>query len=101
VGFGGLSNHSPISLEFACVDCKPKGPYKFNSTWLNDEGYMKMVIDYWKARPLTLGQSIYEAFAKSMLHLKQKATVHSHYGEILDKGYILITLIGQGKKIQG
>lgn len=34
-----MSYHLPIYLEFSCADCKPKAPYKFNSTWLKNEGY--------------------------------------------------------------
>lgn len=46
VGSGGLSNNSLVYVEFSSDDRKPKAPYKFNSTWIKDEGYTNMVTDY-------------------------------------------------------
>lgn len=43
VSLGGLSDHRPIYLEIQGVLSKPKTPYKFNSTWLQDMNYIKLV----------------------------------------------------------
>ena len=46
VGLGGLSDHRPIYLEIQDAIQKPKAPFKFNSTWLKDTEYMRMVGDF-------------------------------------------------------
>lgn len=66
VGLGGLSSHLPIYLEFASGDRKPKAPYKFNSTWLKDKGYLQMVTNHWKTYSPSHGQSVFEVFAKKL-----------------------------------
>lgn len=43
---GCLSNHRPIYLEIQDAIDKPKAPFIFNSTWLRDVDYMRMVADY-------------------------------------------------------
>eukprot|EP00253_Pinus_taeda_P018415 PITA_18415 len=42
VGFGGLSDHSPIHLEILGPLAKPKAPFKFNHTWLQDQDFIKL-----------------------------------------------------------
>lgn len=43
-----------------------------------------MVIDYWKVHPLSLDQSVSEAFAKKMLYFKQKSIEQAREKRIKD-----------------
>eukprot|EP00253_Pinus_taeda_P031163 PITA_31163 len=43
VGDGGLSDHSPIHLEILGPLAKPKAPFKFNHTWLQDQDFIKLL----------------------------------------------------------
>jgi hypothetical protein len=40
---GGESDHSPILFEFEGGPKNPTSPFKFNSSWLLDEGFQKLV----------------------------------------------------------
>lgn len=55
VGSGGISDHSPIYLEVTNLAIKLKAPFKFNSTWLQDPSYSKLVSDFWLENPPTRG----------------------------------------------
>jgi len=71
VRFGGISDHSPIYLHIRGGMNKPKAPFKFNSTWLKDAAYIKMVSDYWKSHhPIDVG-NIAEMFAHYLSYLKK------------------------------
>ena len=46
IGFGGLSDHHPIFLELKCDSKKPRSPFKFNKTWLEDDS-LKLIKEHW------------------------------------------------------
>ena len=48
VGEGGLSNHFPVFLEMKGDAKKPGIPFKFNSSWLNDESYEALFHATWR-----------------------------------------------------
>jgi len=47
VGLGGILDHSPIFLEIGDNNFKPPTPFKFNSSWLPDVEFHKLVADSW------------------------------------------------------
>jgi len=71
VGYGGISDHSPINLEILGPNSKPKSPFKLNHVWLQDPGYIKLVTDYLKANPISGHRSLAEGFCHNLSHLKQ------------------------------
>lgn len=54
VGSGGISYHLPIFLDIRGGICKPRAPFKFNTTWLKDVAYTRLVTSFWKSQPLLL-----------------------------------------------
>lgn len=70
VGFGGISNHSPIFMELLGPFQKTRAPFKFNSTWLMVPDYIKLVTDIWQAHPPSQGRSIAEGFCHTIIELK-------------------------------
>lgn len=46
IGFGGLSDHHPIFLELKCDSEKPRSPFKFNKTWLEDDSSLKLIKEH-------------------------------------------------------
>lgn len=85
VGSGGLSNHSLIYLEVRGGMNKPKAPYKFNSTWLKDADYIKLVTDYWKSHPPAAGGNIAEGFAHNLSELKRLSKRWAHNKRLKDE----------------
>lgn len=49
---------------------KLKDSFKFNSTWLRDVDYMRMVVDYWKAHPPGASGNILDNFSHNMREMK-------------------------------
>lgn len=39
VGVGGYVDHLPILFQIEMEDQKPLAPFKFNHTWLKEEGF--------------------------------------------------------------
>lgn len=70
VSSGGLSDHRPIYLEIQDALCKPKAPFKFNSTWLQDMEYIKLITDFWKDHPPGAVGDITQNFLLNMKELK-------------------------------
>lgn len=70
VGAGGLSDHSPILLEILGPQVKPKAPFKFNHTWLQDQDFHKLVSDFWRTHPIDREASIARGFCKNLSDLK-------------------------------
>eukprot|EP00253_Pinus_taeda_P027374 PITA_27374 len=70
VGSGGISDHSPIHLEILGPLAKPKSPYKFNHTWLQDQDFIKLVSDFWQTHPINREATLARGFCKNLLELK-------------------------------
>eukprot|EP00253_Pinus_taeda_P008313 PITA_08313 len=70
VGSGGLSDHSPIHLEILGPLAKPKAPFKFNHTWLQDQDFIKLVSDFWQTHPINREASLARGFCKNLTELK-------------------------------
>jgi len=78
VGYGGLSDHKLIYLELQDTIVKLKGPFKFNSTWLRNADYMRMVADYSKAHPPGVGGVITEDFSHNLREMKTLSKSWAH-----------------------
>lgn len=65
VGSRGISNHSLIYLEIFGPPIKPKAPFKFNSSWLLDPSYIKLVSNYWMWNPPSQGNTRLRVFVKT------------------------------------
>eukprot|EP00253_Pinus_taeda_P004952 PITA_04952 len=70
VGAGGLSDHSPILLEILGPQAKPKAPFKFNHTWLQDQDFHRLVSKYWKSHPISREATAARGFCKNLQELK-------------------------------
>eukprot|EP00253_Pinus_taeda_P010718 PITA_10718 len=73
VDTGGISDHSPIYLEILGPHHKPKAPFKFNHTWLQDPNFIKLVSDFWIANPINREESLAKGFYKNLTMLKHIA----------------------------
>jgi hypothetical protein len=71
VGSGGISNHSPIFLEIALGPHKPPNPFKFNSEWLKEEGFLSLVKEHWIPYYATLGDRAGVQFMENLQRVKQ------------------------------
>jgi hypothetical protein len=47
IGSGGESDHSHVWLSLDNGPKKPTTPFKFNSIWLKDDSFQKLVKDNW------------------------------------------------------
>eukprot|EP00253_Pinus_taeda_P008490 PITA_08490 len=70
VGSGCISDHSPIYLEIDGPHSKPKAPFKFNHTWTQDQDFMKLVNDFWRAHPIDRETSLARGFCCNLNLLK-------------------------------
>lgn len=68
---GGISDHLHIYLEISGPPIKPKAPFKFNSTWLQDPSYSKLITDFWLQNPPIQGLTWAEGLCHNLLHLKK------------------------------
>lgn len=64
---------------------EPKVPYKFNSAWLKDADYIKLVTDYWKSHPPTAGGNIAEGFSHNLSELKRLSKIWAHNKRLMDE----------------
>jgi hypothetical protein len=77
VGSGGLSDHLPIYFEIRGRTDKPKGPFKFNSSWLKDTSYARMVTIL-EGPPLDARGHIAEGFDHNLKELKRLSKIWAH-----------------------
>lgn len=71
VGFGGISDHSPIFVEISSPQKKLGAPFKFNSTWLKGPSYIQLVNDLWRLHPSSRGRTWAEGFYSNLSVLKK------------------------------
>ena len=72
VDVGGLSDHLPILLRLQCPECKGDTPYKFNSSWIQEEDYRKLVVDSWSSLEDILNVSFMKQFAENLQRTKKE-----------------------------
>lgn len=53
VGPRGISDHCPIFLELRGRQRKPPSPFKFNPSWLKEEGFQNLVKELWHPNDLS------------------------------------------------
>eukprot|EP00253_Pinus_taeda_P017589 PITA_17589 len=75
---GELSYHLPIYLDIWGNISKPRAPVKFNSTWLKDNSYMRLVTNFWKAHPPARKGNITEGFVANLKELKKLSKIWAH-----------------------
>jgi len=63
---------------------KPKGPFKFSSSWLKDPTYVSMITDFWKSHPLATGGNKVEGFAHNLIEMKRLSKIWAHKKRIKD-----------------
>ena len=78
MGSGGVLDHFPIHLEIYGIINKPRAPFKFNSSWLNDISYTSLVTDFWKTHPLDRNKHITEGFMAKLKELKKISKIWAH-----------------------
>jgi len=78
VGSGGVSDHLPIFMEIKGGPQKPRGPFKFSSSWLKDPSFIQMIKKFWKAHPPNELGSITEGFSKNLRSLKNLSKIWAH-----------------------
>eukprot|EP00253_Pinus_taeda_P027834 PITA_27834 len=84
VGSGGVSNHLPIFMEISGGPWKPKGPFKFNSSWLKDPTYIHLINELWKMHPPYVGWNITEGFTHDLIEMKRLYKTWAHNKRIKD-----------------
>jgi hypothetical protein len=71
IGSGGESDHSPVWFVVEGGPQKPTSPFKFNSTWLKDEGFQKLVKSNWTPLQDTNGTSTTIQFMDNLKKIKK------------------------------
>lgn len=75
VGLRGISYHSPIFMEIFGPSQKPRDPFKFNSTCLENPSYIQLVIRYWLSHPPSSGRSMEEGFSANLIEINQLSII--------------------------
>lgn len=75
VGSGGISDHSPIFLEIRDNNFKPLTPFKFNSSWLPDASFRKLVVNSWTHCRPDDPTSPAVVFSKNLACIKSKTII--------------------------
>lgn len=76
-------------MEISGGPQKPKGPFKFSSSWLKDPTYNQMLKQYWKAHPPGVGGNITEGFTHNLMELKRLSKTWAHNKRIKDDQSLL------------
>eukprot|EP00253_Pinus_taeda_P019430 PITA_19430 len=71
---GGLSNHFPIFLEISSPPPKPPAPFKFNSSWIQEESFINLFKKSWKHPEANAPEDKGFLFMENLKRLK-KATI--------------------------
>jgi len=78
-----LSDHSPIFLQFGTSAVRPSLPFKLNSCWLIEEGFINIVKTIWNDPNFLSKTGIQQRFTWKLKHLKSKiesrATQHTRH----------------------
>jgi hypothetical protein len=69
---GGV-DHFPIFLEIAGASRKPTSPFKFNSAWLKEESFQKLVKEVWS--PISHSKREVIQFTRNLKELKTTTKV--------------------------
>jgi len=80
----GISDHLPIYFEIRGGIDKPKGPFKFNSSWLKNASYPCMVTDFWKSHPPNARGHIAEGFSHNLKEQKRLSKMWAHNKRVQD-----------------
>ena len=67
----GESYHLPIVLELAGVGKRPSTPFKFNSLWLDDSNFIKLLKSVWILDDSNCRESIATQFMKNISTIKK------------------------------
>lgn len=71
VGSAGDADNFPFFLKLKGPNRKPGSPFKFNSSWLKDMSYNKLVHEIWSSHNGYLGLSLAQSFMEKLKKLKQ------------------------------
>jgi hypothetical protein len=71
IGSGGESDHSPVWLELEGTPQKSAAPFKFNSSWINDERFQQLIRTNWTNLRETKDSPTGIQFAPNLKHLKK------------------------------
>ena len=47
IGFGGDSDRNPMFMQVLNKDSRPRSPFKFNASWLEDEDFVSLLKSTW------------------------------------------------------
>lgn len=86
----GVSDHIPIYMEIIGGRTKPKGPFKFSSTWLRDDSYIRMVTEFWKENPPGTGSNSSHRFVQNLSELKKMSKQWAHNKRIQEDHSLLL-----------
>lgn len=66
IGTGGDSDHFPVFLELKGASRKYGSPFKFNSSWLKDLTFKRLVKDISRPHVRNQGSSITQSFMENL-----------------------------------
>jgi len=81
---GGISDHCPIFLEFRGRRRKPPSPFKFNSSWLKEEGFQSLVKEMWNPHPQNSLEHAGVHFYQNLKRLKEATISWAHAKQVND-----------------
>ena len=84
VGTGGISDHCPIFLELRGARRKPPSPFKFNSSWMKDEGFHSLVKKMWNHRSQTSLEHAGLHFYQNLKCIKEATIAWAHAKRVTD-----------------
>lgn len=84
MGTGGVLDHLPIYFDIKGRIEKPKGPFKFNLSWLKEASYLQMVKSFWQAHPLAAKGNIAEGFVSNLKEFKKLSKAWAHNKRVMD-----------------
>ena len=71
MGCGGISDHQPVLLQVANNDIRPRSPFKFNATWLENDALVSLLKGSWKVFDVNSGLSSTTQFAANLKIIKE------------------------------
>ena len=71
MGYGGISDHQRVFLQVANNDIRPRSPFKFIATWLENDALVSLLKASWKVFDVNYGLSSATQFAANLKIIKE------------------------------
>lgn len=100
MGSGGISDHCPIFLELRGRRRKPPSPFKFNPSWLKEDGFHRLVKELWVSRPHNSVEFAGAHFHSNLKRLKEATISWAHAKRVNDDQILRECELAIGRLLQ-